>query len=181
MCITHSSLQYIGCSSKNARALQAHRHVLAQWCPTLCDPVDCTLQAPLSMGFSRQEYWGGLPFPSPGDLPSSGIELGLLHLLHCRWILDSPRAMGKQALGWGICISNKLLTDFTKPDSCVEAHGCHIQTGAPSLHSCHLSTCPSSPTPAPARIGLLPFAFSASIPGALENTPIQVTTQTHYL
>ena len=31
-------------------------------------------QAPLSMGFSRQEYWSGLPFPSPGDLPYPGIE-----------------------------------------------------------------------------------------------------------
>ena len=33
-------------------------------------------QAPLSMGFSRQEYWSGLPFPSPGDLPHLGIEPG---------------------------------------------------------------------------------------------------------
>ena len=32
-------------------------------------------QAPLSMGFSRQEYWSRLPFPSPGDLPDTGIEL----------------------------------------------------------------------------------------------------------
>ena len=31
-------------------------------------------QAPLSMGFSRQEYWSGLPFPSPEDLPSPGVE-----------------------------------------------------------------------------------------------------------
>ena len=31
-------------------------------------------QAPLSMGFSRQEYWSGLPFPSAGDLPDPGIE-----------------------------------------------------------------------------------------------------------
>ena len=31
-------------------------------------------QAPLSIGFSRQEYWSGLPFPSPGDLPNPGIE-----------------------------------------------------------------------------------------------------------
>ena len=31
-------------------------------------------QIPLSMGFSRQEYWSGLPFPSPGDLPNPGIE-----------------------------------------------------------------------------------------------------------
>ena len=33
-------------------------------------------QAPLSMGFSRQEYWSRLPFPSPGDLPNPGIEPG---------------------------------------------------------------------------------------------------------
>ena len=33
-------------------------------------------QAPLSMEFSRQEYWSGLPFPSPGFLPDSGIEPG---------------------------------------------------------------------------------------------------------
>ena len=32
-------------------------------------------QAPLSLGFSRQEYWNGLPFPPPGNLPDSGIEL----------------------------------------------------------------------------------------------------------
>ena len=41
----------------------------------LCDPMDCSLlQAPLSMGFSRQEYWSGLPCPPPGDHPDSGIE-----------------------------------------------------------------------------------------------------------
>ena len=39
---------------------------------TLCDPTD--LQAPLSMGFSRQEYWSGLLYPSPWDPPNSGIE-----------------------------------------------------------------------------------------------------------
>ena len=33
-----------------------------------------TCQAPLSMEFSRQEYWSGLPFPSPGDLPDPGIK-----------------------------------------------------------------------------------------------------------
>ena len=45
---------------------------VSQLCPTLCDPVDCSL--PGFMGFSRQEYWSGLPFPSPGDLPDPGIE-----------------------------------------------------------------------------------------------------------
>ena len=34
-------------------------------CPTLCDPIDGSHQAPLSLGFSRQEHWSGLPFPSP--------------------------------------------------------------------------------------------------------------------
>ena len=44
-------------------------------CPTLCNPWTVPHQAPLSMGFSRQEYWSGLPFPSPGDLPDHpGIE-----------------------------------------------------------------------------------------------------------
>ena len=42
--------------------------------PTLCDPMDCAHQAPPSMEFSRQEYWSGLPFPSPGHLPDPGIE-----------------------------------------------------------------------------------------------------------
>ena len=36
-------------------------------------PWTVALQAPLSMGFPRQEYWSGLPFPSPGDLPNPGI------------------------------------------------------------------------------------------------------------
>ena len=61
-------------------------------CMKVCVRVNCVLsrsvvsnsfmtpwtvarQAPLSMGFSRQEYWSGLPFPPPGDLPDPGIEL----------------------------------------------------------------------------------------------------------
>ena len=43
-------------------------------CPTLAIPWTVACQAPLSMGFSRQEYWSGLPFPSPGDLPDPGME-----------------------------------------------------------------------------------------------------------
>ena len=44
-------------------------------------------QAPLSMGFSRQDYWSRLPFPPPGNLPNPGIEPMSPHLLHCRQIL----------------------------------------------------------------------------------------------
>ena len=39
-------------------------------------PWNVACQAPLSMGFSRQEYWSGLPCPPPGDLPNPGIEQG---------------------------------------------------------------------------------------------------------
>ena len=69
-------------------------------------PWNVALQAPLSMGFSRQEYWRRLPFPSPSDLPNPGIEPGLLH---CRQMLyhlshqsrfDSGyRMLGAGALG----------------------------------------------------------------------------------
>ena len=50
--------------------------LVAKLCPTLCDPWTVARQAPLSMGFSRQEYWSGFPFPFPGDLPDSGIKPG---------------------------------------------------------------------------------------------------------
>ena len=42
--------------------------------PTLATLWTAALQASLSMGFPRLEYWSGLPFPSPGDLPNPGIE-----------------------------------------------------------------------------------------------------------
>ena len=45
-------------------------------CLTLATPWTVACQAPLSMGFSRQEYWSGLPFPSLEDLPDLGIEPG---------------------------------------------------------------------------------------------------------
>ena len=48
--------------------------LVAKSCPTLATPWTVACQAPLSMGFSRQEYWSGLKFPSPGDLPNPGIE-----------------------------------------------------------------------------------------------------------
>ena len=58
---------------------------VSQSCMTLCDLVDCSLPGSSLYGFPRQEYWSGLPFPTPGNLPDPGIEPW--HLLHCRWIL----------------------------------------------------------------------------------------------
>ena len=48
--------------------------LVAQSCPTLCDSWTVAHQAPLSMEFSRQEYWTGLPCPSLGDRPDPGIK-----------------------------------------------------------------------------------------------------------
>ena len=48
--------------------------LVAQSCLTLCNPVDYSPPGSLSMEFSRQEYWSGLPFPSPGDLPDPGFK-----------------------------------------------------------------------------------------------------------
>ena len=49
-------------------------------CPTLVTPWTIAYQAPLPTGFSKQEYWSGLPFPSLGDLPDPGIEPESLEL-----------------------------------------------------------------------------------------------------
>ena len=51
-------------------------HVKMLVAHSCCDPLGFTRQASLPMEFSRQEYWSGLPFPSPGTLPDPGIEPG---------------------------------------------------------------------------------------------------------
>ena len=68
---------------------------VAQSCPTLRD------QAALTVGFSRQEYWSGLPFPSPGDLLNPGIE---------------PRSLASPAL------AGRLAAITNRPLMCVVAH-----------------------------------------------------------
>ena len=50
--------------------------LVAQSCPTLGNPMDCSLPVSSVHEFSRQEYWSGLPFPSPGDLLDPGIKPG---------------------------------------------------------------------------------------------------------
>ena len=70
-------------SSKQACCSLGRRHYLilqgggglvAKLCPTLATPWTVAYQAPLSMGFLRQEHWSGLPFPFPGAFSHSGIE-----------------------------------------------------------------------------------------------------------
>ena len=56
--------------------LQKVKSEVAQSVRLFATPWTVAYQAPLFMGFSRQEYWSGLPFPPPGDLPDPGIEPG---------------------------------------------------------------------------------------------------------
>ena len=58
-------------------------------------PWTVARQAPLSMEFTRQEYWSGLPFPSPGDLPDQGSNLGLLHYNQTLYHLSHQGSPGK--------------------------------------------------------------------------------------
>ena len=70
--------------SEELRKLRSVSVSLSVVSDSFATPWTVALQAPLSMGFSRQEYWTGLPCPSPGDLPDPGMEPGSSH---CRWIL----------------------------------------------------------------------------------------------
>ena len=63
-----------------------------QSCLTFLSLWTVAHQAPLSMEFSRQEYWSGLPFPSPGDLPYPGIKPDSLPLSH----QGSPQGDGEE-------------------------------------------------------------------------------------
>ena len=67
-------------------------------------PWTVAYQAPLPMGFSRQEYWSGLPFPSPGDLPDPGIEPGSSAFQADALTSEPP---GKPLYIWGYCYFSK--------------------------------------------------------------------------
>ena len=67
-----------------------HAFSVTQLCPVLCKPMNCSLSGSSLMGFPSQEYWSGLPFPSPGDLPDPGMEAESLH-----WQVDSAESPGK--------------------------------------------------------------------------------------
>ena len=77
---------------------------LLQSCPTL--------QAPPPMGFSRQEYWNGLPFPSPGDLPNPGIEPGS-PALQADSLPSEPT--GLPILYMAVCICESQSPNFSLP------------------------------------------------------------------
>ena len=69
-------IEVCGLDVYSSRTSYKHQHYLIMCSVTQSRVTPWTVahQAPLSMGFSRQEYWRGLPFPSPGDLPDPGTE-----------------------------------------------------------------------------------------------------------
>ena len=69
----HPDVQIL-CVTFNCLGIYVRVCPVAQLCLTLCDPWTVAYQALLSMEFSRQEYWSGLPFPPPGHLPNPRIE-----------------------------------------------------------------------------------------------------------
>ena len=84
-----------------------------------------TRQAPLSVRFPRQEYWSGLPFPSPGDLPNAGIEL-MSPALAGRVFTTEPPGSPIQNMKVKVLVAQSCLTlcdpmDYSLPGSSV--HG----------------------------------------------------------
>ena len=71
--------------SKDVRAQSLVSHVRL-----FTTPWTVAHQTPLSMGFPSQEYWSGLPFPSPGDLPNPGIELASPALVSRSFTTEPP-------------------------------------------------------------------------------------------
>ena len=71
-----------------------------QSCLTLCDPLDCSPPGPLSMGFSRQEYWSGLPCPPPGIFSTQGSNsvfyVSSLSCLAGRFFTTEPQGKPKE-------------------------------------------------------------------------------------
>ena len=77
-------------TGKTTAAAAAAAAKLLQWCPTLCSPRDGSPQAPLSLGFSRQEYWRGLPFSSP-------MHACMLNHFSCVQLCATPWTAAHQA------------------------------------------------------------------------------------
>ena len=84
--------------------------LVAKSCQTLLQPhgLYAARQAPLSMGFPRQEHWSGLPFPSPGIFLTQGLNLGLQH---CRQILYHLSHQGSPEIQSDLLVNMQMM-DF---------------------------------------------------------------------
>ena len=107
-----------------------------QLCLTLL-PMDCSLPGSSVHGISRPEYWSGLPFPSPGDLPDPRIKPGFLGLLH--------RPVGSFPLVGILCavLSHSVVSDSLRPPWAV-AHQAPLSLGIPEAGILEWVVMPSS-------------------------------------
>ena len=89
-------------------ALRSCVYSVAKSCPTVWEPMTVAGQAPLSMGYSREEYWSELSFPSQGDLTDLGMETGSLasHAMASRFFTTEPD--GKPSLSVVSAVKNLL-------------------------------------------------------------------------
>ena len=113
----------------------------AQSCLTLCNPLipwTIACQTPLSMAFSRQEFWSGSPFPTPGDLPDSGIEAVSLVIpeLAGRFFITSATFFGHFYYGASLVPSDPLMHAPLQPAG-VRKHASHSLVSERDL-PCHV-------------------------------------------
>ena len=113
---------------------------VAQSCPTLCDPPrTAAYQAPLPMGFSRQEYWSGLPLPSPGLY----VNKALLQNHQCSSVAQSCPTlcdpMNRSTPGLPV---HHQFPEFTQT---------HVHRVSDAIQPSHPLSSPSSPAPNPSQ------------------------------
>ena len=121
--------------------------LVAQSCLTLCDPWTVPARLLCPWGFSRQEYWSGLPFPSPGDLPNPGIKTRSISLQADSLSSEPPgklknTGVGSLSLLQGIfwtqelnrvsCIAGQILYQL-----CYQGSPAHIKQAQLMKEKCH--------------------------------------------
>ena len=118
-----------------------------QSCPTLCNPRTVAHQAPLSMGFSRQEYWSGLPCPSPEDLPNPEIEPASLALAG-KFFTTSATRLRKETRNWKVLRTGDSQGDG-RVNYSLHAHSAlvtlYTKNSDKNLSANHANAAPSSP------------------------------------
>ena len=141
----------------------------AHSCPLKAILWTVACQASLSMGFSRQEYWSGLPYPPPGDLPGPGMEPTSLMspALEGGFFTTSATWEALKKLRTSLKKKNQKYTLFSLAPAC-GGRGPRRSTGKLSLHSCgHTEILRAGPQPS---LLTLPVMFSSSSEFCINNS-----------
>ena len=99
-------------------------------------PRTVACQAPLSMGFSKRDYWSGLPFPPPGDLPHPGVKLAS-PVSAGGFFTTEPT--GKPLIRYSVQFSRSVVSDFLQPHELQD-----VRPPCPSTPRVHSDSCPLS-------------------------------------